>query len=84
MRIRRKKHLKERIEKILDYVIVPPRDIVNVLEAIKDKRYFDYQDMFYNENPVEMEIGCGKGGFVTEMAKLYPIFRFARLLIFAL
>lgn len=72
MRIRRKKHLKERIEKILDYVIVPPRDIVNVLEAIKDKRYFDYQDMFGNDNPVEMEIGCGKGGFVTEMAKLNP------------
>ena len=72
MRIRRKKHLKERIEKILDYVIVPPRDIVNVLEAIKDKRYFNYQDMFGNDNPVEMEIGCGKGGFVTEMAKLNP------------
>jgi len=72
MRIRRKKHLKERIEKVLDYVIVPPRDIVNVLEAIKDKRYFDYQNMFGNNNPVEMEIGCGKGGFVTEMAKLNP------------
>lgn len=72
MRIRRKKHLKERIEKVLDYVIVPPRDIVNVLEAIKDKRYFDYQNMFGNDNPVEMEIGCGKGGFVTEMAKLNP------------
>ena len=76
MRIRRKKHLKERLDKIKDLVIIPPRDIVNVLEAIKDKQYFNYQQMFDNTNPVEMEIGCGKGGFIVEKAKKYKDINF--------
>ena len=45
MRIRRKKHLAERLSTVLDYVIVPERDIVNVKEAVKDKRYFDYKSL---------------------------------------
>ena len=72
MRIRRKKHLKERLENVKDYVIVPPRDIVNVLEAIKDKQYFDYEKLFGNTNPVAVEIGCGKGKFACEYAKANP------------
>ena len=76
MRIRRKKHLKERLDKIKDLVIIPPRDIVNVLEAIKDKQYFNYQQMFDNTNPVELEIGCGKGGFIVEKAKKYKDINF--------
>ena len=42
MRIRRKKHLKERLEKVKDYLIVADRDMANVKQAIQDKRYFDY------------------------------------------
>ena len=72
MRIRRKKHLKERLENVKDIVIVPPRDIVNVLEAVKDKQYFNYAKMFGNDNPVSIEIGCGKGGFITQKAKREP------------
>lgn len=69
MRIRRKKHLKERLQMVGDFLIVPERDIVNVKEAIKDKRFFDYKSLFDNYNPVELEIGCGKGGFIIEKAK---------------
>ncbi len=72
MRIRRKKHLKERLDGIKDLVIVPIQDIKNVKEAIKDKRYFDYREIFGNDNPVEMEVGCGKGGFIIEKAKQNP------------
>ncbi len=72
MRIRRKKHLKERLLGVSDYVIVPDRDIVNVKEAVKDKKYFDYVQMFGNSNCVEMEIGCGKGGFIVQKAKENP------------
>lgn len=72
MRIRKKKHLKERLEKVADYVIVPQMDIKNVKEAINAKDYFDYQKTFGNENPVELEIGCGKGGFIIEKAQRYP------------
>ena len=37
MRMRRKKHLKERLQMVGDFLIVPERDIVNVKEAIKNK-----------------------------------------------
>ena len=72
MRIRRKKHLDERLKQLSDIIIVPDRDIVNVKEAIKSKRYFDFVSMFGNNNPVEMEIGCGKGGFIVQKAILNP------------
>ncbi len=72
MRIRRKKHLKERLEGVKEYLIVPAQDIKNVKEAIKDKKYFDFEAIFKNSNPVEMEVGCGKGGFIIEKAKQNP------------
>ena len=76
MRIRRKKHLEERLFAVKDFLIVPDRDIVNVTEAVKDKKYFDYKIIFGNDNPVELEIGCGKGGFIVEKAKLNPNINF--------
>ena len=30
------------------------------------------QEVFRNDHPVEVEIGCGKGMFLTEMARLHP------------
>ncbi len=72
MRIRRKKHLKERLDQVAEYVIVADRDIVNVKQAIIQKKLFDYKKMFLNNNTVEMEIGCGKGGFICQKAVLNP------------
>ncbi len=72
MRIRKKKHLKERLEQVAKYVIVPNLDIKNVLAAVKRKDYFDYNKIFGNDNPVELEIGCGKGSFIIEKAKRNP------------
>ena len=72
MRIRKKRHLKERLEQVKELVIVPDRDIPNVLEAVKHKAYFDYENIFGNNNPIELEIGCGKGGFIIEKAKANP------------
>ena len=72
MRIRRKKHLNERLDALKDYIIIPERDILDVNKAIEDKRYYDYTKIFSNDNPIELEIGCGKGGFITEKAKNNP------------
>ena len=72
MRIRRKKHLDERLAHVKDFVIVPERDIVNVKKAIEDKRYLNYQQIFSNDNAVELEIGSGKGAFIIEKAKRNP------------
>ncbi len=72
MRIRRKKHLEERVKSVSDILIIADRDIQNVNLAIKDKKYFDFEKMFGNNNPVEIEVGCGKGGFIVQKAKQNP------------
>ncbi len=72
MRMRRKKHLTERLEKIRDCFLVIERDVTNVNQAVLDKRYIDYKKVFGNDNPVEMDVGCGKGGFILELAKRNP------------
>ncbi len=72
MRIRRKKHLDERIKNVSDILYVADFDIPNSNEANKDKRYIDFASDFGNDNPLNLEIGCGKGLFSCEMAKRFP------------
>lgn len=72
MRIRKKKHLAERLEKVKEILLVAKRDIPNIKLANLDKCYFDYLSIFGNENPVNLEIGCGKAGFIMECAKRNP------------
>lgn len=72
MRIRKKKHLTERVEEVKDVMLVADTDIPNSSLAVRDKKYFSYSVLFGNDNPVEIEIGCGKGGFVAEKAKRNP------------
>ena len=68
MRMRRKKHLEERLENVKDFLIVAERDVSNVKEAIENKRIVDFNKVFRNSNPVDLEIGCGKGGFITKLS----------------
>lgn len=72
MRIRRKKHLEQRVAQASDVLIVADMDIKNVNIAIENKKYFDYKKLFGNDKPVEMEIGCGKGSFIVQKAKQNP------------
>ena len=72
MRMRRKKHLAERVEKVGDILMVSDSDVLNCVLAERDKKYFDYKLLFGNANPVEMEIGCGKGGFIAKKAANNP------------
>ena len=34
------------------------------------------QDFFHNTNPIVLELGCGKGEYTVELAKLYPDMNF--------
>ena len=61
MRMRKKKNVQERIERCGNCFVPVPQDN-------KGK----WKDVFGNENPVHLEIGCGKGGFVTGMAESHP------------
>lgn len=75
MRIRRKKHLAERLEKV-DNIIQTDRRVVNVTESVKVKEYFNYLQIFGNNNPVKLEIGCGKGGFICNTALVHPEYNY--------
>lgn len=72
MRIRKKKHLAERLEGVREILLVAKRDIPNVKLANLDKCYMDFNELFSNDNPVNLEIGCGKAGFIIECAKKNP------------
>ena len=69
MRARRKKHLDERTDIIRDIIVVQKTS--DVLGLAESERY-DVKTpfaLFKNDNPVELEIGCGKGRFIVEKAK---------------
>lgn len=61
MRVRKKKNCLPRMEKCSEVWIKNP-------EAHKGA----WAKLFDNDNPIHIEIGCGKGKFVSEMAKLHP------------
>lgn len=65
MRMRKKKNVSERIEKCGNYYVKNPTEH-------KGK----WNNLFENDNPIHLEIGCGKGGFVVGMASLYPDINF--------
>ena len=60
MRMRRKKHREERYEKCIGLAVESFDGIDNL------------KDIFGNGNPVHMEIGCGKGRFMLNLASLNP------------
>ena len=72
MRMRKKKNLESRLNECQDILFEIHSDDKNFSTAINTKTYFDYKEIFGNDNPVHMEIGCGKGQFVCEIAKRNP------------
>lgn len=71
MRMRKKKHLEERLANC-NNVLTLRSDDCNFLTAIEKKEYIDIEALFGNTNPVVLEIGCGKGNFACELAKRDP------------
>lgn len=54
MRIRKKKWVDEEIEKC-EFVIKNPEELIG-----------NWKSFFNNENPIYLELGCGKGGFASK------------------
>ena len=61
MRMRRKKHREERMENCSDLMV---KDILEYKTDIKS--------VFNEDKPLHIEIGCGKGGFISETARRNP------------
>lgn len=72
MRMRKKKYLDERLEQCGEMIFHLQSDDRNFKTAIEKKEYIDYAELFGNSNPVVLEVGCGKGKFACEYAKLHP------------
>ena len=75
MRMRRKRNLDERLSAVSDYIIERTILDLNMKTSVEKKDYIDYMQVFGNGNRVELEIGCGKGLFITELAKRNQIGR---------
>ncbi len=76
MRMRKKKNLETRLEGCQDNLIIIDREDRNFNSAKLHKDYIDFNAVFKNDNPIYLEIGCGKGQFVCEMAKRHPEINF--------
>lgn len=61
MRMRKKKHCSERLERCENLWIKNPEDHKGA-----------WSEVFGNDNPVHVEIGCGKGQFITQTAQQNP------------
>ena len=82
MRMRRKKHLDERLDQVSNQIINLWVDKVQ-FDADEAPKYLDFSALFGNDNPVEMEIGCGKGGFICELAARHPDVNFLAVELYA-
>lgn len=72
MRMHRKKNLDERIEASSDYLIIMKNESLNYSDAVNENHLIDFTEFFGNDKPVYLEIGCGKGQFGCEFARLNP------------
>ena len=82
MRMRRKKHLDERLDSVSEQIISLRVETIR-FDADEQPKYLDFGGLFGNGNPVEMEIGCGKGGFICELAARHPDVNFLAVELYA-
>ncbi|MCM1438108.1 MAG: tRNA (guanosine(46)-N7)-methyltransferase TrmB [Roseburia sp.] len=68
----RKSHLDERLAACGKYLTVADLSDKNMKNAAAQKDELNFYALFGNNNPVELEIGCGKGKFICELAARRP------------
>ena len=71
MRMRKKKHLEERLAQCENLLLMQTEER-DIRAANSHKEYIDFPALFGNRNPVFLEIGCGKGRFAAEFARRNP------------
>ena len=81
MRMRKKRNFDARMEACADLLLAKGANgILNMKEAAENYRdLIDFKGAFNNDNPVFLEIGCGKGGFVIALAEQNPHINFLAL-----
>lgn len=76
MRMRHKKHLDERLERCKSVLLDREKEDFYSLNAQQRNFIADLKATFGNDNPVVLEIGCGKGNFAITCAKRFPQLNF--------
>ena len=81
MRMRKKRNFEARMEACGNLLLAHGANgILNMKEAAENYRaLIDFSSVFGNNNPVALEIGCGKGGFVIATAKAQSEINFLAL-----
>ena len=81
MRMRKKRNFDARMEACSDLLLARGTSgILNMKEAAENFRaLIDFEKAFGNDKPVALEIGCGKGGFVCELAAKRPDYNYVAL-----
>ena len=70
MRLRKKPHTFEKLENFSEFVTI---------EKIDSSRAGNWKKLFGNENPLYVELGTGKGDFITQNAEINPAINFIGL-----
>lgn len=77
MRMHKKRNLEPRMEAVNGLLLARGKPCRNLKVAAEEFRaLLNYKEIFGNENPVELEIGCGNGAFIAEKAKRNPAVNF--------
>lgn len=72
MRMRHKKNSDQRFEAVSDYLITMRNESLNFNDAENEQHMLSFEQIFGNNNPVYLEVGCGKGQFGCTFAKQNP------------
>ena len=72
MRMRRKKNLDERLAACKEVMLYMQCQNEHADEPLSEEFFADSRKTFGNDNPLYLEIGCGKGGFAIEFARQNP------------
>ena len=72
MRMRKKKHAGERLSACKELFLPLSKHELDYRQAEFNPVYIDFFSVFGNQNPIHLEIGSGKGQFITELAKRNP------------
>ncbi|MDE6691263.1 MAG: tRNA (guanosine(46)-N7)-methyltransferase TrmB [Clostridia bacterium] len=76
MRMHRKSHLDERLLSCGTYLTIADLTDKNMKNAAAQKEELNFAEIFGNNNPVHLEIGCGKGKFICELSARRPDINF--------
>lgn len=72
MRMRKKKNLDTRLENVNEYIIELSEGFGEYGNIPTEKDILDLKEIFGNDNPLRLDIGCGKGQFAMEIAQRNP------------